>query len=139
MAALRSGASMCVLALLLLPTTTAKPAAAPRTDELVVRVYSFGGITWGHVNVYYDHNGTLIFFRNCSRRRCYFYPLHGRELFLRETPRPSKHWVFRGWIVRNGGKTVNIHHPTMRLKVIGHNFEGRIWYRARVKANYIYP
>jgi hypothetical protein len=114
-------------------------ASKIRRDELVVRVYSFAGVTWGHVDVFYDNGGKLTPFHTCARRRCYFYPIHHALMLLRETPRKSKHWKFRAWIVRNGGKTTHIHSTSFRLRVIGHLHENTIWYRARVKANYVYP
>jgi len=118
----------------------AKPAPdGVRRDELVVRVVSYGGITWGRVDVYYDHAGSRTLFHSCARRRCYMYPVHGAHLFLRETPRNSHQWRFRAWIVRNGGKTLHFHSTTLRLSVLGHIHNNVLWFRARVKANYVYP
>ena len=110
-----------------------------RRDELVVRVVSYGGVTWGRVDVYYESGGHLRHFHTCARRRCYMYPVHGAQLFFRETPRNKRQWRFRAWIVRNEGRTLHIHHPTLRLRVLGHLHNNVQWYRARVKANYIYP
>lgn len=111
---------------------------AQRTDELVVRVYSYGGITWGRVEVSYKRQGELIRVGSCAKRRCYLYPRHGARLFLRETPRGNR-WKFRAWIVRNGGRTLHVHAPTLTLRVLGHLHNNVQWYRARVKANYILP
>jgi len=133
------------LALLAVTWLSATALAAPRTqsktrtDELVVRVSSYGGVTWGRVRVYYDRGGRLVFFHSCSRRRCYFYPVHGASLLLRETPRDSRQWSFRAWIVRNGGRTLHIHSTTLHLKVLGHLHNNTQWFRARVKANYVFP
>lgn len=113
--------------------------APPLRDELVVRVSSYGGVTWGRVGVYYENQGRPTYFRTCARRRCYFYPRHGASLLLRETPRNAKTWRFRAWIERNGGRTLHVHGTTIRLRVIGHVHDDYIWYRARVKANYYYP
>jgi hypothetical protein len=108
-----------------------------RRDELVVRVASYGGITWGHVDVYYRTSSGLKYFHKCARRRCYFYPVHGSKLLLRETPRNAKAWHFRGWIIKNGGHTTHGHSSTLKLRVLGHLHDNVQWFRARVKANYV--
>ena len=134
--------ALAALALPLLVTSHSGAAMADtkthvRHDELVVRVASYGGITWGHVDVYYRTGNGLVFFHACARRRCYFYPVHGARLLLKETPRNSKAWHFRGWIIKNGGYTTHGHSSTLRLRVLGHLHDNHQWFRARVKANYV--
>lgn len=107
-----------------------------RTDLLVVRVSSFGGVTWGRVDVYYDSKGSRTRFDTCARRRCYMHPRHGALLLLRVIPRDSRLWSFRAWIVRNGGQTLHIHSRIVRLRVLGHLHNNVQWFRARVKTNF---